>query len=545
MSTNVKRQNNNNNNSHPKAIAQGGRTSGTPKGEEKRAVRKLVRKANKHIQREVESGRMASSSKPTRSQIERFSGNLVKVAKGEGKLDLSAISDFERIALSFAAPDFVPIQRWASIYSSGATATTSPFSIEDVGWNLDSRSGRDIPSTDCVCVMRGDPLLGAFVYDANTANEPCSYQMMLNGGDGDGSLENPATILTNVKVSTDAVPLTHAYSAPTTSYAPHGEMLFPGLMKSSPFTFVWKDGGQTITCMSNDTATYFLMIRVYVVTSGQICMLRELETAGTGADQSTLLVFSNDPTGYYAFTYHTPSGTRFVTSIGPITIGDTGAGHMCHRPMPYFVDNMASVDSMRVLAVACKLTNNAPTLYKSGKVVTYQLPQGVDWWDTIREKGFTGISKMQGAVTRTIEKGSYVWLKPTQPSDFNFQKSENFRGTTLFAAGFQIYPERAQIITYGRVDQVTGQSATWTLSYGAEYQTTDPWRTVEVPTMTVAVSNQALEFLKSMPQHAENPNHLGQLWDMVKDGAKWVVNNPEKAFEVAKKGVGFFSKVLA
>lgn len=491
-----------------------------------KALDKAVKNEKRYIENFAKSGKTRPNPTPPKP------GNVAsKRSKrnGQGGSN-SLIPDYERVAAALAVPTLNDPVRWSSEFSSAPTAIASPWAIIPAGWNSAGNTTINIPNTDTFGMIFRSAERAAIIYDSNSSAAAMNYQIYGSTSTSDENPTAPATSWNVLVGVTDynAQYLHTPYAKSTYSYSPHGSTLFAGADGVSPGRYFWLDGN---TGLYATTVTQYTNVPEFILdlwTPDGIVSDVYTVVGTTGTANTTLKTPGTAP-GYYSVRIknQTSSGAGYITIQMHIT--DSGGPICCHRCIPGYDTNVASVNGIRVSAAALMYTNEAADLYKQGKISGFQSPQGTHWTDYVRSGGaFNNVAGSQGSVTTIVSKGMYGFLKPTKPNDFDIQTYIEVDNGVIVDSFYPLDHQSAFIVMYAQVTTSQGQDGYWTISYGLEYQTTDVWRAIMYPTMEKEVFDRALEFLKYLPQFHENPLHFSDIWGAIKKGAKSILKGVVK-----------------
>jgi hypothetical protein len=313
------------------------------------------------------------------------------------------------------------------------------------------------------------------------------------------------------------VDLMTPYAICTSSYQPHGSIMFGGTVKSQPSgRYFWLDQATTVTLTGTVAAAAFpVTISLY---------LNEWSAFGYEARKRVdiAVVLDTDPvewtvpipeSGYYSLTMISNLAAELTVASSGFTGNKDFFGHHC---IPGLENNGYAANALRITAASLMYSNNAPLLNLQGKVSMVQLSQGTNWMNFIGQ--FSLISKATDAVTMSIEKGIYGWIKPTQTDDFNFTSNIVYNQTgDIIDSTYPIDNPLPFLLCYAQVALASGQDGYWTISDGVEYITTDNWRPTGKARGSEAEINAAFDFLKAHVQFTENANHLTKLANGLKN----------------------------
>jgi hypothetical protein len=197
---------------------------------------------------------------------------------------------------------------------------------------------------------------------------------------------------------------------------------------------------------------------------------------------------------------------------------------MRHLALPDLEKNSPSAETHKVETASLHFQNAASALNASGKLLASQMPPTTSWME-LAYSGWSYFSSVSREDPLLAATGSYIYLKPDSDDDLAVYRTplRYLPGTTLpIASNYSIIEQTSYIATMVLVDAVAGQDATWNVAYGVEFETTDPWKLVELPSMEPEAYARALRELRDAPQVMENPEHLKTILNYVGKVARGV-----------------------
>lgn len=467
----------------------------------------------------IESARTASGPAEQRgpSRGERRQRSTAPGPQREAK-----VNEHEAIVNAIAASIAIPVERptvrFADEYSVEATAVANPFGRFSAPWG--ATTDGIIPSTDQFIAVFRNPYRAIIMYYRNEAATAYSYQFYGTVQDDAYALVPPTTLpvisLPQVELFV-ALPLSHA--RPLTTFAPHGPVMFAGTPSGTsddPRRFFWLEAGTTFNLSYGNVGTNFPEFRFdYWSQEGQA----EALIVATGGATSSAVPITDS--GYYAVLVRPTTG---ALTLSFASIDFVGAGPVCaHLPIPDLVNNYSALDGIRMISASLRYTETASPLNRQGRVAQVQMPVEIPWQNLVIE-GQTGVSSANGSYFDNIEKGSYMWLKPSQASDFAWQNYiETYEGV-LYDSYYPLINQSQWLAWYAVVTDVDGRDGQFTVSFGLEYLTNDTFRSKIPPNISPRCYDDALLLLRNVTQYTENPTHLDEIWRSIKSGAKTVFN---------------------
>lgn len=199
-----------------------------------------------------------------------------------------------------------------------------------------------------------------------------------------------------------------------------------------------------------------------------------------------------------------------------------------HLPVPHVAEKMSAIESVRVNAVACLLTNESPLLQLQGKVVGIQFGASHDWQSALQ---YNDVAGLNNAHQSQLKDGKYGFLKPSQPHDFGLQQPFIFNDAgEIEDTTYSVIPEHDYLVISAQtgvgvsvaqtteIPQYLGGVCYITPCWGLEFRTSDVW----FPQSTADVMcTSDLLVIRRLPQWHENPLHFSDVLNFVKRAAGW------------------------
>jgi hypothetical protein len=110
--------------------------------------------------------------------------------------------------------------------------------------------------------------------------------------------------------------------------------------------------------------------------------------------------------------------------------------------------------------------------------------------------------------TFDVRDGGYVYLKPSDPEDFDFRAYTLTKNGTLTDSFYPVKEVSPFIACTSSITNGDGRSGFFEICHGVEYQTTDVWRNVEKPKISPASFKAAGVILTRLPQYHKNKSHM-------------------------------------
>jgi len=434
------------------------------------------------------------------------------------------------IAKSITNPMDYPCLRWASSFSDDPTAVAAPFRRTNTLFGTNSNAIQ-LPITDSVsfafrCAERAN-----IIYDPNVGGLIYNYALFNNGPISIGGSLSP--VPTNAKVYLNtvnagiAVLVPTAYLQATSSYQPNTNITFCGSDGVSPARYFWMNPNDYIQyTVSSQAAGAIITVNLNLWTPSVTIPsnYQQFTTCILANTNYTGVVANGSVGGYYSLSVSVNTSNNIVGFFAN-TYGTSSV--MCHLPINGYFSNVGSVDAIRIYAVSQMYSNDASLLNRQGKVASYQASGGKSWTDYV-SGGYKSVAGSLGSAFEIADVGQYCWMKPIQPSDFNMLSNVDVSNGVILDSHYPLLSASSFLVTYVTITNSGGQDGQWTLCHGIEYKTDDVWRSIDTPMYSTNDTNLAFEVLKHVPQFTENPMHISQIWNAIKNGAKGLLSGISK-----------------
>jgi len=231
--------------------------------------------------------------------------------------------------------------------------------------------------------------------------------------------------------------------------------------------------------------------------------------------------------------YHETITTRLDTGVGTTD----GSNSFCQHALPDFAQNVPAVKSVKVLGASIMFTNTSEQISRNGSVAVAQVPCGNSWMNYLGEANLSKLNKERNAVM-SIEDGSYVFLKPSSPTDvFSFSKEYtlynpdsplqviNLARDPVYETAFFNLIEPCEFIVTNLViapSYLGVVSGYWTFAFKCEYNSDDRWRSLQFGNVLPESTEAALALVSAAPQFHKNDFHISDIWKWIVDVAKSV-----------------------
>lgn len=441
----------------------------------------------------------ASSKQP----VQRIGKNLIR--SNYDKLTQFEADKAKRISdlvLSITIPKEVPPCRLGSVYGTYETACANPYALCNPYWSANNATGflfRD-PYRFFICPFNiGSNVASVYRYDY--LNFP----------------------MTGAQQQVPGYPLQYV-SGP----APHGPTLYPGRMPGQVRSWYWMTFGRFE--MSNPTSQ---TMRCYIYADhGNVGPAGDMETVIDVA-AGGLLSYSVLEAGYFAVDLSFGGNVSYsgylqlteINTVGPLST-------YAHKAIPDMKSNQSKALGIKLYGASLLYSNQASPLNRQGKLAACQIPAGTDWRAyTVYDK----ISELKEAYTSTAVNGYYGYLKSTSSKDYEFKNQFVSTQAGVQQAWWDKSCSSDWLALAVQVTDPGGQDAVFTYSAALEYRTNDQWAVVKKPVADDDDVLKALELVSKAPQHFENPIHLNDIWEWVKNATYTVVKGISDVLPFALK----------
>jgi len=243
--------------------------------------------------------------------------------------------------------------------------------------------------------------------------------------------------------------------------------------------------------------------------------------------------------GYYAlFVRSIPTAAVSSVALTDITVTWEGSKEvMRHLCLKDYNKNAPSVEGIRINGLSGMYTNNAAAINRQGAICGLQAPQETSWTDFAGNFDLVA-SAQDGSRSREIVNGLYEFAKPTQEIDFSMQTFVHCDGTVIIDSNYPLASKSGYLIIACKVSlTAAAQDGKFTICHSVEYQTTDVWRETSPPGADREVFAQAFDYLKQIPQFHENPLHIADVANAIKNGTRKMVRGFAKYGPGIMKGI--------
>ena len=322
--------------------------------------------------------------------------------------------------------------------------------------------------------------------------------------------------------TTDCRPCWAVPNESITEWAPHGDKLYAG--EAEGRRAIWVDAAPTLAVTPKVTAELFLAgIATPFPVLSSVALWRwdgskwVMQETKVGDGIASSVSFDVLIPAYYSLTFGADLalvGGDYTLAISHSTTADSWA----HAPLPGLNENRDSVNAIRIMGTSFKLRNEASPLNRQGTFVMMQAPKGRGWQDyAFPDNAFTlapmfdYVFGLNGEIGMSLDKGGYIFLKPSEASDFSLQQPFDLEDFGVADACFPIKPEAGFIVCAMSATSAGAGDLYGHFDYACEYNTENPWFTIEAPYCLPEAWRAGIEAIASMQQVYENPWHFSDI----------------------------------
>lgn len=464
--------------------------------------------------RQIVAKQPSMSKNPAKQVGKNILGLARHTSHHQELVDTGLAQAFESVILSMSAPEqFEPV-RLGSVAGSYETAVANPFGVYQAWWNSFNSSNGFIFRDPCRFFV--------YYYDLAPATGNSNYVF---------SYANLPLKIANSSTGGDPMP---GYPLPWSSgVQTHGPKLYPGRKKGSLRSYYYLANGYIAVLNQTNPPTSI---------GGSLWFLGEngselrIDTQPTTITASNVLQWSITVPGYYAIDLATAGTCAFG---GTFTVSQqTGPGFFtyAHRAVPDLETKAATAQAIKMIGASLMFTNDAGPLNRQGKLAALQVTQNRDWRNYLTYDSLIA-SKLN--YTNNAVNGYYGFLKPTEEDDLRFISNNAPIIGVIGNAWFDIDTPSDFLAFNIQVTDPDGRDGRYRIAAAMEYRTEDRWIDVEEPVIPYTVVQSAMSCACRMPQHHENPLHLDDILNYVKDVGRrlytGLTETVPKVVEVASK----------
>lgn len=332
-----------------------------------------------------------------------------------------------------------------------------------------------LPANEVIVCLMGNPLRSYIQYEPNAAGTRFTYVAQ----NVDSTVTFPITqgaAASNVP----SIELIPRWATPTTTYQPHGAIMFPGYDDAGHYYLFVSSGTDSTLNPARGlvvglTAPPVAAVAGYVdwyYFNGKTPQLWLRQTITTGVQSYSCIP---PPTGAYMYATITYLENILPTlQSATLSVDEEGSvwGHHCVSDIQTL---LGSAYGIRVNSASIRVQNDSSPLYREGSITSCSLPSNTLWL-SIASQGVDAISTLQNYRERTADKGYYGVLLPDSDDDV----SEFYDDISASSLGFAqqlnqaAYPliERRPFKVVGlTITSTQGRSITFDVTHTIEYLT--------------------------------------------------------------------------
>lgn len=479
-----------------------------------------------------------------KTEMKRVPGHIQALVNPE------IVQEARDAAMMIACPGFSETKRWSSIYSQKKTAVAAPFQI--ISSNFGIVGGNNpgyLLASDCLAFAFRSAERAAIIYDQNSAGTAFSYLANFAGFNNSFSVDRPAEVVSDsvwVHVGDISMPVPLITLNAIDDYAPHGPLLFTGSVGNSRGQFVYLNQGDSFSGTLNATVncTFDWQVDVWDGSLRSAVYANSLSLVA-GSDTAISMILAAPTNGYYSvLCKQSTSASTVPVYFTAFTLTGTGSC-FCHLTQ-HDLNKLTSVtDGNRILGTSLMYTNTSNQLNRGGQIASVQTGDDTCWLDYVSSAGsFSNVSSTVDSVTMDATNGMYAFLKPTQPSDFNFQDYYQVDQTgNICASQYPIDRPGSYLAMAINIPDAAGCLGLWTHRASTEFITETTWFSVGKAKTSAEHQDKALMIIRDLEQFHENPSHISDLFSkigsFIKSAAEGVVKYAPLAFQVGKTIASF------
>jgi len=498
------------------------------------AERELLRRAKREKRKAKRAAKRAAQQQQTPGQqrlASEVKREVQQLRKAEASAGLSGGSrggngaNFRNLLGSIIDPFNSEPVRYP-ITSGRETAINKIFTVEAAGAASDSGSGATQPLVpNCgFAVVRRDPRCATIKYDASNSARTSTYAAIFENSTSGLSGSFPGNNLAGQRVT----PVKMIWTG--VGFQRHGPEQYMWIDPDGVVRF-WIDVEVSGTSTSiarflglAPTNSYVLSATVYrggVVTE----FITTQNASGSGEYFVTLPV---GYPGYWAFQFKTAIGIAQTTvTFDVITNCPWSARHLA---LSQFSSQIQDLDRIRINSASVLYSDRTSAFITQGNIVTFQGTSEA-WTNHVGfNTGAVGlginnysvVSGYNNAKKGPYKNGRYNFLKPTGEQDFEMLDLGDASGQYKYPPPISFEDEGDYLVVMFDASTIASGNAIsgeWTFCYHVETETESQWRETKPPTINPVVMLDVFWVLAGASQDYENPKHLAQIWNWVRQNA--------------------------
>jgi hypothetical protein len=410
-------------------------------------------------------------------------------------------SDVGALVAALSLPSEFPAPRFNGDASCIPTAVKALTQDVKINWETSVSAGA-VPAAEAWCFVFRNALRSFIFYDHNPAGTNYNYELI-------SSFDGTTTF--NVAVNASAQQLYAKWATPSTAYHPHGDILFPGYAQGKYGWWCDNDGqGNTTAMKITYTADPGADGAEFQFMNWNGFQWEPQETIKTAAG-----VLTYQPAGpyngggYVALDVLIKNAAASVFKVAITKTGATCPGVWCHRPIASITELLPIIQGIRINAGSILWSNTSAELYESGKIVSVNVSRSLPWTNIAVDQD--NLTLLQGYESRLAKTGYYGFLKPDGPKDFKLRNDVTTlapRGATATAAYFPLVERSTYLAVAWNVSTTTARDTTAQICHTVEYLTNSKIQEVDYSHFTEQQWIDAIQELRTIPQHHENKFHF-------------------------------------
>lgn len=438
--------------------------------------------------------------------------------------------DFECLMAYLCDPYSFAAIRIRSELAPFQTAVANPWNKITVPWlNGNAQVTYPmLPVTDSLIFIFRNPLCSTIFYDPNYAGNTWTYSIFGSSVTSALSVGTPAPTWAlggNAFNPASKTPLHAVVGKALSSYAPHGANWFAAGVSKQPKRFFWMQSGDTLVVQLGwatiGSVSIWVSLDIWTSEGGLVENVLSSTPITSGTSGNATITLGNN-WGYFAANVVLGPSSGTLTSLQVTSMQISGTRSVwCHQCVPGIDSNLPACKTAKVVAACIDYKNTAQPLLRAGICTMLQAPQGEHWTNFIGANAGNGVARLltlNGDEDQEAVEGAYSFMKPTQPSDFDFIEAYDVDDSGLCDSYWPLENDSSFLIMGCQIPNTAGaQVGYWIVSFGVEYQTTDKWREIDYPTINYEATKMALVHLADIPQYHKNDVHWNEIWEAIKN----------------------------
>ncbi len=424
-----------------------------------------------------------------------------------------------RALFALCAPGLARGYRYGGADSTQPTASACPKQRITVGFPAGaSLSGRPFVATESMAIAKRNPLAAIIAYDANSGNQTFTYQWTGSYTDATHTkLVGPT--MTYFLPATSSTPISLVTATPTTTYAPHGQLVFAGADNVSTRRYFFCNAPDTVAfALKNNTAsTLTVNVNVWVIQEETGPRFLGSATSGSLAASGVynysaipLAGYGDTPGEYISYELEVTNtgvqASNYQVQVSAFTV-TSNSYCFCHLPNPGLLDAIGVVKGVRINGMTMEFSNRASTLGLQGSCYGVQYAGSKPWQSIVGD--LDGIAQAVDSVESPAATGLYGYAKTIDRNDFRMMEYFRVEGGVVYDSFWPIVTDRDYLVIYVKINNTAdAQNGFWTFQNSIEIRTESQMFDVSVAPYDSSMEELARSELAYMDQWFENPLHL-------------------------------------